>query len=567
MTDVFVGIDLGTTTTLIARATEVEGQVSVKVLGIDERDKDGERINYLPSLAYFEPGKPPLVGMAAQRAGMQDTRYLVRAVKRQMGRRLVVPQAGILPYNVAALYLQKALDEAKYQMVGDYVFTVTVPASFTSNQRADTLKALKLACERSGVEFPKEDAGQVFISEPVAAVLAFINNVLRRPAAVRDIDLKKVNFILVYDIGGGTCDLTLVAVEPKNPSIAQVTGLADLKITVKAISYYNPFGGEDFDELVAKELHRRLLKAFPELESVTLNEDERSSLRLQLMNIGKKVKENLSVQEIELAGDLFPDEENSYFCHERVRVKGKEYALECPITWDEFVAVVSPLLGDESRKSLVKPLIDLLNKEKVLPEKLAGLLIVGGMGRLPLVQKKLEEYWGNNKVWLYPTPDHAVVTGAAIYSYLRKTCPGFNLDEPAADSYYVRTEDGFDPILPGMKRQGEPRKYRLSGATDKLVLQVFAGEEPEPGKPLETIYHTLIYQGGTTIKLKKEYPKDTLVWIQMRYDDDGEGQNHTKVPWVDVWVQEYKEGCPDHRLRYTELIQEEGKEDNDEKRI
>ena len=560
MADVFVGIDLGTTTTLIAKAVEINDSVNVSVLNVEQGQ--GVTMKYLPSLAYFPGGKKkPLVGLEAQQEGQQDTTRFVRAVKRHMGRRIVIPQAGEMPYKIASLYLKKVLDNANYQVIGDFVFTVTVPASFTSNQRADTLKALKLACDELNIEFPKKDPGQIFISEPVAAMLAFLNKELEKPAELRRLNLDKINWVVVYDIGGGTCDLTLVFTEPKQ---SPVTSLADLTIQVKAISYYNPFGGEDFDQLIAQELHRRLIEAIPELQSITLPEEERASVRLQLMNVAKKVKETLSTQAGEqIESSIFDDEGegNSYFYHDTIRIKGKSYSLEGTMTWEELIKVVEPLLSGNSRKSLITPLADLLNKNKRNPEKLDGLLIVGGMGRLPLVEQKLKEFWGSNQVWVYQPPDHAVVTGAAIYSYLRKSCPGFTLEEPAADSYYVRTEEGFDQILPSMKRLGDVKQYKLNSNSDKLVLQIFAGEEPEANKPADTIYHTLIHQGGTTIKLGKEYPKDTPVWIQMRYDGEGEEQNHTKVPWVYVWIAKYSETEWKYCLRYSDLIHEEPKEE------
>lgn len=572
MADVFVGIDLGTTTTLIAKATEIDGRLFVKVLDIPQKDRDNEQVDmkYLPSVAYFPDKTPPIVGLEAQIAGQQDTTRFVRAVKRQMGRRIVIPQAGELPYTISSLYLQKALDAANYQAVGDFIFTVTVPASFTSNQRADTLMALQLACEKVGLELPKKDPGQIFISEPVAAMLAFIHQQLERMPERRQLNFDKINWVVVYDIGGGTCDLTLVFIEPKK---TPVSSIADLNIEVDAISYYNPFGGEDFDNLVAQELHRRLMESIPDLKSVELTDAERTSVRLQLMNVAKKLKEKLSAQAEEMGGketksifdeedeDEDEDEENSCPYRENIRIKNKEYNLAGKMTWEEFISAVQPLLSGPSRKSLITPLANLLDKTKRECSKLDGLLIVGGMGKLPLVKEKLEEFWGSDKIWLYKPSDHAVVTGAAIYSYLRKYYPGFRLKEDAADSYYVRTIEGFDMILPSRGRQGEPKEYKLKNDSDKLILQIFAGEEPEVNKPVESIYHTLIHQGGTVIDLKKTYKKNTPVWIQMGYDSEGEGEDHTKVPWVYVWIGNSPESTPTARLRYTDLIRQAHEEE------
>ena len=113
--EVFLGIDLGTTTTLVASAIEGEtGSVTVKVLPIRQNDGRGGQleIQYLPSVAYFPPDAPPLVGKEAETRGPEeDVSRFVRAVKRQMGRRLLLPVVEKEPHEVSALYLAYALRE------------------------------------------------------------------------------------------------------------------------------------------------------------------------------------------------------------------------------------------------------------------------------------------------------------------------------------------------------------------------------------------------------------------------------------------------------------------------
>jgi len=128
-------------------------------------------------LAYFPPDEPPLIGLEAISVGSQDPVRLVRAVKRHMGRRLILPIVEREPHEISSLYLEKALMEGQYQLPKeDMVFTVTVPASFTTNQRADTLMALRDACEKVKIPYPEEDEGKLFISEPVVAMLAFLKS-------------------------------------------------------------------------------------------------------------------------------------------------------------------------------------------------------------------------------------------------------------------------------------------------------------------------------------------------------------------------------------------------------
>jgi len=556
--EVFLGIDLGTTTTLVGRAIEGDKAISVKVLPMRQENRERTELSYLPSVAYFPPDRDPLVGLAAQKLGPQEdaSRY-VRAVKRQMGRRILLPVVELEPYKVSSLYLAYALREGRHSLpMADTVFTVTVPASFTTNQRADTLLALRRACDEAGLPYPKQDEGELFISEPVAAMLAFLNQELARPAPVRRLDLADTRRVVVYDIGGGTLDLTMVFVEPQN---VPVQSLADLKVHVDTISYYNPFGGEDFDLALAKLLHQRLLEENPELGDVVLTPNQRLGVRLQLVNVAKDVKEKLSEQMRKQADTGFlPDssEESGLYYAEDIKILQETYSLAGEISETDYRECVGDLLTSDSRKSLITPLRDLLRKTRFDPADLDGLLIVGGMGRLPLVTETVKAYWENDRAWVFQPPDHAVVTGAAIYSYLRRRHPGFVLEEPAADAYYVRLKEKFDLILPARTKEGEQREYKLPTDADRIILQIFAGEEPEGEQAIETIYPTLIHQGGTTIDLKQQYPKDTPVWVQMRYvGDDSSKQDHSKVPWICVWV-ESNQGEPLFRLRYSELVKE-----------
>ena len=557
--EVYLGIDLGTSTTLISKAAEVNGLINTRVLEIRQKGSNQELVpmNHLPSVAYLTPNGEFKVGLEALIIGPEENpSKFVRAVKRQMGRKLILPSVNREPYEIAALYLEMALSEGRNQLpISEMVFTVTVPASFTSNQRADTLLALQLACQKAKIKYPKADEGLLFISEPVAAVLAFINREFEHPAEVRKLDFSKTNRVVVYDIGGGTLDLTIVFIEPER---AVVQSLADLKIHVDSIGYYNPFGGEDFDLAMAKELYKRLMLANPELSKTELTADQRLGVRLQLMNAAKKIKEDVSKLLKEKEDDLFGDEEDedpSKFFRAPIRVKNRTYSLEGDISISQYKEAVSDLVNGVSRKSLITPLKDLLQKNQLDTQRLDGLLIVGGMGKLSLVEDTLRTYWGNEKVWLYPQPDEAVVSGAAIYSLLRRKYPGFTLQEPAADAYYVRLKDRFDLILPAKSSDhGLIKSYELDEEANRILLQIFAGEEPEGEDSLESIYHTLIHQGGTSVPLGKPYPKGTPVWMQMRYEGD-EGQDHTKVPWVYVWIAEKKD-APDFRYRYSEFVKE-----------
>ncbi|MFW6082964.1 MAG: hypothetical protein ACOC8C_02810, partial [Chloroflexota bacterium] len=99
----------------------------------------------------------------------------------------------------------------------------------------------------------------------------------------------------------------------------------------------------------------------------------------------------------------------------------------------------------------------------------------------------------------------------------------------------------------------EKKEYKLGSDADRLSLQIFAGQQRAGSE--EPVLSSLVHQGGTVIDLEKERPKGTPVWVQMSYAGEASGEDHTKVPWVHVWVGK-DEDPPLFRRRYSELVQE-----------
>ena len=561
--EVFIGIDLGTTTTLLARSFPApSGKINAKVLEIEQGSNNQKKLTYLPSVAYFPENGNPLVGLEAEIVGpQQDLSRYVRAIKRYMGLELPFPVAGKQPRDVSALFLAHALNSGKKSFPEPkLVFTVTVPASFTSNQRADTLLALQKACTDAHLPYPAEDEDRLFISEPVAAMLAFLNDEISDPRT--NIDFAKLNRFIVYDLGGGTLDLTRVCFDPdsqKVPDGAPADKLTDLNIYIEEISPYTPFGGEDFDRELAKWLHTDILQQYPELANLQLSDNERKAVYWQLMREAKLLKEKLSTEilsqrESNVSSLLEAADPEVEYDIEALRIQSKSYdRYNLKLTEKQYRQILGNLLIDNSlvedaqdySKNLLSPLKRFMAKMGLLTADLDGLLIVGGAARLPLVMEALKSYWNNKQVFVYNPPDHAVVKGAAIYSYLR-TLTDFSLAEPAADAYYVRLKDTFDLLLQSKDRSFAPKKkYNLTSSGNRFSLQIFAGEQLSDGvnirkhlqpEDLEKVLPTLIYQGSTVVRFGEDYPKDTPVWIQMHYQD--EGRDSTKVPWVTVSIQE-----------------------------
>lgn len=532
-----LGIDLGTSTTLIARGYQGSAlnTVDAEVLSISQLDRQGVPISntILPSLAYFPvDGSEPILGYATQGRIQEDSSRLVRAVKLLMGRQVLIPKISRTPSEVSALYLEHVLRAAQALnlLSSDTKLTVTVPASFTTNQRRDTIEALELALQNIGLAVRR---GQyTLISEPVAALLAYLAADLQRREDMRTLDIRRNPLILVYDLGGGTLDLTLVRVGLRNPG--EPASITNIDFNVVELTRYNQFGGEDFDQAVGRHLRDRLLEVHPELSDIALEPGERRKVRLILTDLAERLKRELN-DEIHFDGD----EAQLFFrTNDELAIQGKLYNFDWQVTRADYERMTQTLLEErDSTKNLIHPIRMLLHRSSSIKDlrDIDYFLAVGGMMRFVPVVDALKHCWGQDDTFLVALPqDRAVAQGAAVHSYLRMTVPDFRIQEPAADAYYVRHDKGFDQVL-GRSRNGSESKgkeYRLDTTTDTLQLHIFAGDEPIADGQFESVYPSLVYQGRVRIPLGDTYPKGTPVMVKLYYPETDE----EKLPRVEVSV-------------------------------
>ncbi len=520
------GIDLGTTTTLIATASQGRDPQTIvsEVRKIKQPDYEDKELNHLPSVAFFPETGEPIAGLSAKEKGPhRGSTRCVRAVKRLMGRDLFLKRIGKTPFEISALYLEEVLRQVLDRGYSLDELTVTVPASYTTNQRRDTLRAIDIAFKK--LEQPQlggEHRARLLISEPVAALLAFIAWDMLKALHARQVDVDGHPKVLVYDIGGGTLDLTIVELAWRDPHGSR--SLDNLQFNVLAISRHNQLGGEDFDLELAREfLYPHLLETFPDLENLELADEERLSLRYDLTNEAERLK-------IDFNMELDFDEEEILFRTKPLVIRGQEYAFSVNLDRQQYETLMSSFLEErEKAKNALWPITELLQESSISKEEIRYFFPVGGMARLLPLQESLARYWGGNEL-KFPEPDEAIARGAAVYSYLKFTRQGFKIDEPAADAYYVRLTKGFDLLLKRNQRTSGRHEYSLENTSDKLSLQIFAGADPPADDEFESIYYTLIYQGGTAIPLGEVYEKGTVVTIEM------ERRHDTKVPVVHIWV-------------------------------
>ena len=346
-----IGIDLGTTNSCVA----VKEGDHITVI----TNAEGSRTT--PSVVAFTKDKDRLVGQLAKRQAIVNPERTISSIKRKMGSdyRIDIDGVSQSPQQISAMILQKLRRDAE-EYLGEKVgqAVITVPAYFTDAQRQATKDAGKIA----GLEVLR------IINEPTAAALAY------------GMDKGGENKILVFDLGGGTFDVSVLDV-----------GIEDGVIEVLATSGDNLLGGDDWDQKIVD----LMVSEFQKNEGIDLSRDRMALQRLR--EAAEKAKIELSALSETSISLPFITADSSGPKH-----------LEMSLTRARFEEITRPLL-----ERVVEPTRRALNDSGLTREEIDKVLLVGGATRMPMVQRKIVELLGKE-----PTkginPDECVAVGAAI---------------------------------------------------------------------------------------------------------------------------------------------------------
>ncbi len=343
-----IGIDLGTTNSCVA---VLEGGVATVI-----PNPEGERTT--PSVVAFKNGER-IIGGAAKRQAITNLNT-ISSIKRSMGSDKKVEAEGkkYTPEEISAMILSYLKDYAE-KYLGDKVTkaVITVPAYFNDSQRQATKNAGKIA----GLEVER------IINEPTAAALAY------------GLDKKeKSQTILVYDLGGGTFDVSILE-------------LGDGVFEVKATAGNNKLGGDDFDNL----LMNYLIDTFKKENGVDLAKDKMAMQRLK--EISEKAKKDLSSVTTTQVSAPFISQGESGPLH-----------LDMSLTRAKFEDLIRDLV-----ESTIKPVRDAIADAKITKDKIDKVILVGGSTRIPIVYDLIKKELGKEPS-REVNPDEVVAMGAAI---------------------------------------------------------------------------------------------------------------------------------------------------------
>ena len=346
--DVIVGIDLGTTNSEVA----VVQNGQARVLNVD-----GDPI--LPSVVGLTEDGKPLVGRAARNQLVVAPDRTVQSIKRKMGEETPVSlgKQTFRPQEISAMILRK-LKEAAEAELGQPVrkAVITVPAYFNDTQRAVTREAGELA----GLEVVR------ILNEPTAAALTYTPN----PTGTER--------ILVYDLGGGTFDVSVVQAEAGVFEVLSSHGDTHL-------------GGDDFDDLIVNEV----AEEFADLFGIDLRADAVAAARLR--QAAEAAKRQLSDHPFARIEQEFIAEQDGVPLH-----------LSTEIERGRYEELIQPLL-DRTLDCVQRALDD----AHIAAAQLDRVILVGGSTRTPLIGQTLEEHLGR-PAHREVHPDLCVALGAAV---------------------------------------------------------------------------------------------------------------------------------------------------------
>ena len=344
-----IGIDLGTTNSCVA---VMEGGEAVVI-----PNAEGNRTT--PSVVAFSKTGERMVGQVAKRQAITNPDRTISSIKREMGtdHRVTIDDKSYTPQEISAMILQKLKADAEAYLGSPVTEAViTVPAYFTDSQRQATKDAGKIA----GLDVKR------IINEPTAAALAY------------GVDKEQAQKIMVYDLGGGTFDVSILEID-------------DGVIEVLATAGNNRLGGDDFDQCIMKYL----VSEFKRTDGIDLSGDKVAMQRL---------KEAAEKAKIELSGVTTSNINLPYITADATGPKH----LDVTLTRAKFNELTGHLVD-----ATMGPVRQAMSDAGLKPADLAKVLMVGGSSRIPAVVEAVKNFTGSEP-FKGINPDECVAMGAAL---------------------------------------------------------------------------------------------------------------------------------------------------------
>jgi len=534
----YIGIDLGTTESTVSvieiakrRDNPLEKLRTLDIYQFNSNFQLEKNKSSLSSALFIDrDNKKVYTGEYAKKLYADGTKPLntIRSIKTRIGgeSEIEVPlntdKNDLKNYDMtelSAVLLKNIKSSIEKQIDGLITkATITIPAAFDSDERNATLEAAKLAGFKD----------VLLLDEPTAVLL----NLLNRESDIDNIsdeffeDSKK---IVVYDIGGGTLDISIAEVNEDE---------GDFDVKILGRSKRMDFGGDDIDKYIASYFLEEFEKINPSISERTLEEQAIIVSRIVSNAEKHKISFNTKIENV--------------LDNERRRKRVKETVnfeiidnlkvTDIVITDDLLQQILSPVISMKGGK-LIEPLEISLKSCGLKKEDIDLVVLTGGSGKFYLVIETLEKFFNGTQILDF-TEYNAVSRGAAIHSYnqeeedLRK----INLDDIMSDNIYIKTNSGFKKII---EHTQEPNstgtyEYKFEETLDRLEVFLYYGSDNEEEwryREINGVFYQLdrIYKKGDIVTLDWEFTEDKILKIFFEGKElvNSNKQNNKKYELID----------------------------------
>ena len=414
----FLGIDFGTSTNLVTRWNDETKKA--EPIPLAEFGKGG----VFPNVIYYQSPTNIIVGDAALENGKKHPQNAVFAIKRRLESpdfRQYIPTIGLtlssedIAKDIFSWIKQKVEEKFGGEKIDGVV--ISVPFAFQNHER----KRIERAAERAGLNVLG------LIEEPVAAALSF--------GIMEDAQRGKAEKILVFDLGGGTFDVTIFDFQK----------LSDRQFSMRVITTdgAKQLGGIDIDSILVDKIMEKMNEKHPDYRLDTRESSLQESDTFIMRQMAIELKENLSNE----------DEENLFFESKL----GEEFYLDVDITREDFSAWLEEFLI-----KIENVLEDSLLYADLEPKNIDKIIMVGGTSNIPAINDKVQDFFGK-------APQHAgelthmVGEGAGIYcglKYVEKSL-NFKIEVGVSQNIGLKWNGKFLEMLPRNTLYGTPSKLEI----------------------------------------------------------------------------------------------------------
>lgn len=540
---IYFGIDLGTTYTLVATVDSKEvninnlAHIPVKFISyrqVSPIKHGGEVVDEkVASIIAVFDGKPYCGSKLYELKGHEEftrNQNIFYHWKLDLGidRNPLYPDAVSNELDTPAKVAGKVLNFCrigftKNKDVGLHNTVVTVPASFQMNQRKDVIEAAAYA----NIEL----SNQMLIDEPNAAFIGYFNSLSQQEKEQFLIKGGNAKKVLVFDIGGGTCDLSILEI-----SYSAAKGLL---IGNKAISRYNDLGGQDIDMIIAEDiLYPLFLKQFDlkddmpykELSDIILPQLATISeqLKIGVSNLIAAKYPSLDLSGADLEGTVFTLENRS------ITYKAKEHKFPpLKLSAAQFENIISKLFHirgyalkfqDKFIRSVNVTINEILEKANLNKLDIDVILPVGGSSSNPILLSKLSEIFSESKFWIPSSPDKLVAEGAAIYSFFYYRFGKSLINPISSETIGIETKGkAFYPLIERGKelpvKVSMPHFKMQSFMQNEIIVPICMNDVQHIVQEIKIPLQN-IYPGSATVTINANLDANKVMSLEIFIDEE-----------------------------------------------